>query len=134
MGTPSPSRAVILTDKRRLMFKANLASRGQMHDLLSFHAEAQSPSLTWQSSTLVFMTPFMYSFSMVGDTPKLLPMHRTSVRLSGYVTSTDPFRITDHESSWRHETWIKHRPAHADNTALPKGDAAFTRAACERAI
>lgn len=57
--------------------------------------------LTWQSSTLVFMTPFMYSFSMVGETPKLFPMHRISVRPSGYVTSTEPFRITDHESSWR---------------------------------
>lgn len=54
---------------------------------------------TWQSSTFVFITPFMYSFSMVGDTPKLFPMHRISARPSGYVTSTEPFRITDHESS-----------------------------------
>lgn len=54
---------------------------------------------TWQSSTLVFITPFMYSFSMVGDTPKLFPIQRISVRLSGYVTSTEPFRITDQESN-----------------------------------
>ena len=54
---------------------------------------------TWQSSTLVFITPFMNSFSMVGDTPKLFPMHRISARPSGHVTSTEPFRITDHESS-----------------------------------
>ncbi len=60
--------------------------------------------LTWQSSTLVFITPFMYSFSMVGDTPKLLPMHRISVRPSGCVTSTEPFRITDHESSYNKGT------------------------------
>lgn len=59
---------------------------------------------TWQSSTLVFMTPFMYSFSMVGDTPKLFPIQRISVRPSGYVTSTEPLRMTDHESSWSQKT------------------------------
>lgn len=65
------------------------------------------PDPTWQSSTLVFMMPFMYSFSIVGETPKLLPMHRISVRLSGYVTSTEPFRITDHESSWSQNTRLQ---------------------------
>jgi len=50
------------------------------------------------------MTPFMYSFSMVGDTPKLFPIYRTSVLPSGYVTSTEPFKITDQESSCNNYT------------------------------
>lgn len=54
---------------------------------------------TWQSSTLVLITPFIYSFSMVGETPKLFPMQSISVLPSGYVTSTEPFKMTDQESS-----------------------------------
>lgn len=56
---------------------------------------------TWQSSTLVLITPFIYSFSMVGETPKLFPMQSISVLPSGYVTSTDPFKMTDQESSYK---------------------------------
>lgn len=43
----------------------------------------------------------MYSFSMVGETPKLLPMQSISVLPSGYVTSTEPFKMTDQESSYK---------------------------------
>lgn len=56
---------------------------------------------TWQSSTLVLITPFIYSLSMVGETPKLFPMHSISVLPSGYVTSTEPFKMTDQESSYK---------------------------------
>ena len=43
----------------------------------------------------------MYSFSMVGETPKLFPMQSISVLPSGYVTSTEPFKMTDQESSYK---------------------------------
>lgn len=58
---------------------------------------------TWQSSTLVLITPFIYSFSMVGETPKLFPMQSISVLPSGYVTSTEPFKMTDQESSYKRD-------------------------------
>lgn len=80
-----------------LCFKSSFLQQGA--DVIQT-MRAHQQEATWQSSTLVFMTPFMYSFSMVGDTPKLFPIQRISVRPSGYVTSTEPLRMTDHESSW----------------------------------
>jgi len=54
---------------------------------------------------------------MVGETPKLFPMHSISVLPSGYVTSTEPFRMTDQESSYKVNV-AGHRKTESFNTVI----------------